>query len=160
MDEPIETKIKDLLLFPRNIIGDNRGAVFHHTRADSPEFTKFGEVYISSVAGRAIKAWKKHLRMTQNLTVPFGEVRFVLYDDREDSPTKGTLEQVTLNQKPFNLLRIPSGIWYGFSGLLDDTTSLIVNCADLTHDASEVIRLELKNSIIPYNWEEGENRKL
>ena len=79
-----------LLTELRQII-DDRGAVLHHFRCDDPEFTKFGESYFSEMVPGAVKAWKRHRQQTQNLTVPIGRVRFAIRDDREDSPTRGTV---------------------------------------------------------------------
>ena len=40
----------------------------------------YGEAYFSWVKMGVIKAWKQHLRMTMNLVVPVGMVRFVFCD--------------------------------------------------------------------------------
>ena len=61
---------------------DERGAVLHHMRSDAPEFSAFGECYFSEMVPNAVKAWKCHQVQTQNLAVPVGRVRFVIYDDR------------------------------------------------------------------------------
>ena len=65
------------------------GNVLHMLRNDAPDFTKFGECYFSEILPGAIKAWKLHHEQTQNLAVPVGRVRLVIYDDREGSSTRG-----------------------------------------------------------------------
>ena len=70
----------------RQII-DEHGAVLHMLRNDAPDFIKFGECYFSEVLPGAIKAWKLHREQTQNLAVPLGEIRLVIYDDRVGSST-------------------------------------------------------------------------
>ncbi|MCK5576668.1 MAG: dTDP-4-dehydrorhamnose 3,5-epimerase, partial [Sphingomonadales bacterium] len=77
---------------PLKVLGDERGAVLRWMRPDTPSFKDFGEAYFSKVAVGAVKAWKRHNRMTLNLTVPVGRVRFVLYDARPESPTKGEVQ--------------------------------------------------------------------
>ena len=57
------------------------GDVLHGIRKTDFGFIKFGEAYFSILEPNAIKAWKKHLRMTLNLIVPVGKVRFVFIDD-------------------------------------------------------------------------------
>ena len=54
----------------------------------SAGYAGFGEAYFSQVDKGAIKAWKRHKKMTLNLLVPVGEIKFVLFDDREASNTQ------------------------------------------------------------------------
>ena len=39
-------------------IGDERGSVMHMMRADSPWFSRFGEIYFSTVKSKVVKAWR------------------------------------------------------------------------------------------------------
>ena len=121
-------------------------------RSDAPEFTTFGECYFSEMIPGAVKAWKRHSEQTQHLAVPIGRVRFVIYDDRELSPTNGSLEVVELGRPDhYNRLRIPKGLWYGFT-CLSDQPALIANCTDEPHDPTDTeLRPEL-DPRIPYHW--------
>ena len=64
---------------------DERGKVMHMLRNDSPLFEKFGEIYFSCTYPNAIKAWHLHNEMTLNYAVIHGQIKFVLYDDRNNS---------------------------------------------------------------------------
>jgi dTDP-4-dehydrorhamnose 3,5-epimerase len=129
--------IDGLTFTPLRVIGDERGAVLHMLRADAPDFTSFGECYFSEIKVGAVKAWKRHSRQTQNLAVPVGRVRFVVYDSRESSPTRGSLNVVELGRPDAYLrLRIPTRVWYGFK-CLGETPALVANCPDLPHDPQE-----------------------
>jgi dTDP-4-dehydrorhamnose 3,5-epimerase len=129
--------IEGLLLVPLRVIADDRGAVLHVLRADAPEFTRFGECYLSEVNPGAIKAWKRHREQTQNLAVPVGRIRVVVYDAREGSRTLGRHQVLELGRPDaYARLRIPPRLWYGFIGL-GTTPALIVNCADVPHAAAE-----------------------
>lgn len=131
------TRISGLIVTPLREIADSRGAVLHMLRADAPEFRAFGECYFSEVKLGAIKAWKRHHRQTQNLAVPVGRVRFVVYDSRESSPTKGLLDMIELGRPDaYVRLCIPPMLWYGFTAIAD-RPSLVVNCADVPHDPAE-----------------------
>lgn len=89
-------------------IPDERGAVLPILRADAPGFSSFGECYFSEIAPGAVKAWKRHSSQTQNLAVPAGRIRMVIYDDREGSATKGRLEILELGRPDRHMrLRIP-----------------------------------------------------
>jgi dTDP-4-dehydrorhamnose 3,5-epimerase len=133
---------------------DELGGVFHMLRADSPLFEGFGEVYFSLVAPRAVKAWKRHQRMVQNFAVPVGAIRLVLFDDRNDSATRGVLQELEVGEDRYVLVRIPPLVWYGFQGL-GPNASLIANCATIPHDPAEVDRLSPEDPAIPYSWSVG-----
>lgn len=147
-----QTSIEGLILVPLKQIADDRGAVLHMIRADSPVFDRFGEVYFSEVNYQVVKGWKRHQCMTQNFAVPTGAIKLVIYDDRDDSPTRGNLEQLIIG-RPDNyvLVRIPWGLWYGFQGL-DEQPSLIANCADMPHDPDESETKPLDDPAIPFTW--------
>ena len=135
----------------RQII-DERGAVLHHMRRDAPEFTTFGECYFSEILPGVVKAWKRHREQTHHLAVPIGRVRFVIYDDRESSPTHDKIQIVELGRpNDYNRLRIPRGLWYGFT-CLNDQPALVANCVDLPHDPADTELRPEDDSRIPYRW--------
>lgn len=133
-------------------IYDDRGAVLHMIRSDAVEFTRFGECYFSEVLPSAIKAWKRHRVQTQNLAVPVGRIRMVIYDDREGSITKGQLQELELGRPNAYLrLQIPPGLWYGFT-CVGDMPALLANCADFPHDPTESDLRPIDDAEIPYSW--------
>lgn len=132
-------------------IVDERGKVMHMLRSDSPLFIQFGEIYFSVVNPGVVKAWKKHLKMTQHFAVPVGKIRLVLYDDRENSPTFRKIEVFENGDGNYCLVKIPPLVWYGFKGI-SSIPSLIANYTDIPHHPNEVERIEPLDSQIPYNW--------
>jgi len=147
-----ETTIEGVVVTGLRQIVDERGAVLHHMRNDAPEFTSFGECYFSEMLPGAVKAWKRHRAQTQNLAVPVGRVRFVVYDGRQSSTTSGTLQVIELGRPDdYNRLRIPHGLWYGFT-CLSDGPALIANCADLPHDPDDAELKSEDDPGIPYRW--------
>lgn len=134
-------------------LADEYGAVLHMLRNDAPDFIKFGECYFSEVLPGAIKAWKLHREQTQNLAVPVGRVRLVIYDDRAGSSTRGSLQVQTLGRPDAYLrVQIPPGLWYGFA-CMGSTPALLANCADLPHDPTESERKSVFDPSIPYDWQ-------
>ena len=133
------------------IIKDDRGSVMRMIRKDSPLFGGCGEIYFSQVNLGAVKAWKKHLRMTQLFAVPSGNIKLVIYDDRESSSTKGQISEIECGEDNYCLVKIPPMLWYGFKGL-SAASALIVNCADIVHDPDEIMRCPPDHSSIPYEW--------
>ena len=147
-----EVPIDGVLVTGLRQIVDERGAVLHHMRNDAPEFTAFGECYFSEMVPGAVKAWKRHRKQTQNLAVPIGRVRFVIYDDRESSPTHGGLQVIELGRPDnYRRLHIPLGLWYGFT-CLSDRSALIANCADLPHDPNDAELRPENDHGIPFRW--------
>ena len=145
--------IDGLIITKLNLISDDRGSVLQMLRSDAIEFVSFGECYFSEVLPGAIKAWKRHRVQTQNLAVPVGQIRLVIYDDRKFSHTQGNLHILELG-RPNNYLRlkIPPGLWYGFS-CIGEVPALIANCVDLPHDPVESEVRPVDNPAIPYKWE-------
>jgi dTDP-4-dehydrorhamnose 3,5-epimerase len=136
--------IEGLALVPLRTIVDERGAVLHMLRTDAPDFRAFGECYFSEVNPGTVKGWKRHRRQTQNLAVPVGRVRFVLYDARVASVTRGVLNEVELGRPDaYARLHIPPMVFYGFI-CISDRPALVANCTDLPHDPDEgeVLALE------------------
>lgn len=152
----IPLAISGVLLQPLAVIPTSGGPVLHMLRADSPFFLPpahgFGEVYFSEIYPDHVKAWKCHTHQVQRLAVPAGSVQFILYDNRDDSLSYGQLLDICLGRPDnYNLLIIPTGIWYGFRAV-SSTNALICNCPDMPHDPDEGLRLPADSSDIPYTW--------
>jgi len=131
---------------------DERGKVMHMLRADSSLFSRFGEIYFSAINPGVVKAWKKHSDMTQHIAVPVGRVRLVIYDDRRDSRTYGSLVNVETGEDMYLLARIPPLVWYGFKNI-SPTSSLIANCTDLPHSPEEVEQIDSFDKRVPFDWD-------
>jgi dTDP-4-dehydrorhamnose 3,5-epimerase len=131
---------------------DERGKVMHMLRSDSSLFSRFGEVYFSVINPGVVKAWKKHSKMTQHIAVPVGRVRLVIYDDRRDSRTYGSLENIETGEDMYLLAQIPPLVWYGFKNM-SPASSLIANCTDLPHSPEEVEQIDSFDKRVPFDWD-------
>jgi dTDP-4-dehydrorhamnose 3,5-epimerase len=120
------------------------GDVMHAMRETDDGYGGFGEAYFSWVDRGAIKAWKQHQRMTMNLVVPFGEVRFVFL---LETPQRSFREE-RIGTPNYTRLTVPPGIWFGFQGMAE--RNLVLNVASIAHDPSESLRRDLDE--IPYDW--------
>jgi len=121
------------------------GDVLHALKSTEDAFQGFGEAYFSFVEPGAIKAWKQHLRMTMNLVVPVGSVRFVFHD----SSTLSFREEI-IGESNYQRLTVPPKIWFGFQGVAT-TPSLLLNLACIPHDPAEVKRKTLAE--VEFNWQ-------
>jgi dTDP-4-dehydrorhamnose 3,5-epimerase len=145
------TEIEGLRVSPLRRIPDERGAVFHMLRDDSPVFERFGEIYFSLVYPGAIKAWHQHREMTLNYAVPVGMIKLVCFDDRPESPTRDNLVEMHIGEQNYCLVTIPPLVWNGFKGE-GTAPALVANCATVHHSPDEIHRLDPFTQAIPYDW--------
>ncbi|MDD4921482.1 MAG: dTDP-4-dehydrorhamnose 3,5-epimerase family protein [Bacteroidales bacterium] len=134
--------MEGIILTPLKQIYHPKGDIFHAMKRSDDGFTNFGEAYFSTVHSGDIKPWKKHLRMTLNLVVPVGEIRFVIYDDRAESATKGQTMSVVIGSGNYQRLTVPPGVWMAFEGLGEEL-NLLLNIADMEHDPNEIERADI-----------------
>ncbi len=143
--------IDGINIVPLRKIPDERGTVYHMLKSDDSHFIQFGEIYFSTIYPNVIKGWHKHIEMTLNYVCIFGRIKLVLYDDRENSKTKGTLMEIFLSPENYCLVVIPPGIWNGFKGM-SSPYAIIANCCTHPHNPSRTERLDPFENEIPYNW--------
>lgn len=147
------TKIADLRLIKLKQIKDDRGAVYHYLKSTDETYKGFGEAYYSKINPDVVKGWKMHNQIHQNFCVPFGVVKIVVFDNREDSKTKGEIDEIILDgDSSYCLLSMPPKLWYSFK-CISEHPSLLANIIDQPHNAIESITLPLINNTIPYEWE-------
>ena len=143
--------INGVKITPLKQIFDERGKVMHMLREDSPPFTRFGEIYFSCTYPGVVKAWHLHKEMTLNYAVIFGEIKFVLFDDRPKSPTRGELQEFFISPENYMLVTVPPLIWNGFKGV-GNQSSIVANCATQPHHEGEMLRRAPDDPSIPYDW--------
>jgi dTDP-4-dehydrorhamnose 3,5-epimerase len=136
--------LNDILITPLARIVTAGGDVMHAMKQSEPGYADFGEAYFSWVAAGAVKAWKRHTRMTMNAIVPVGQVKFVFCLDGADA---FRVEEIGVDR--YARITVPPGIWFGFHGLAAPQ-SLVLNIANIPHDPNEVERLALTE--IQYGW--------
>ena len=144
--------INGVIITPLKQILDERGKVMHMLRGDSANFQGFGEIYFSCVHPGAIKGWHIHKEMVLNYAVPYGNIKFVLYDDRVTSSTRGELQEIFLGVDNYCLVTVPPLVWNGFKGIGQEM-AIVANCSSIPHRADEIDRLDPFDPLIPYSWE-------
>ena len=137
------SEVSQILVTPLKRIPLSGGDVLHGMRCGDPGFVDFGEAYFSIIEAGAVKAWKRHLRMTLNFVVPVGLVKFVFLDEQ-----RGIREEEVGEQR-YVRLTVPPGIWFGFNGLVAPY-SLLMNIADISHDPDEIERKGVAE--IEFDW--------
>lgn len=143
------SNIDGVLLTPQKIIDVPGGDVLHGMKCSDPGYIGFGEAYFSTVELSVVKAWKRHRDMTLNLIVPLGAVRFVIYDDRQNSVTNGKYQEIILTRDNYCRMTVPPMVWVGFQGV-DQNTSMLLNIANIEHSPEEADRKEMNE--IKFDW--------
>jgi dTDP-4-dehydrorhamnose 3,5-epimerase len=143
--------INGVKIIPLKKIMDERGIVMHMLKNTDPHFKKFGEIYFSSIFPNVIKGFHLHKKMTLNYTVIIGNIKLVLYDKREDSPTYKKIQEIFIGEDNYNLVQIPPGIVNGFKAI-GSKKAIVANCATHPHDPDEIIRIDPFDKEIDYDW--------
>jgi len=133
--------IHGVIIKPLKKIADERGIIMHMMKDTDPEFKKFGEIYFSAVYPGVVKGWHSHIKMTLNYAVVKGMIKLVLYDNRENSPTKGELMEIFIGDNNYSLVTIPPMVWNGFKGI-GTQEAIVANCTDISHDPDEIQSLD------------------
>lgn len=129
----VAVNVNQIMITPLKRIQVAGGDVLHGMKCSDPGYDDFGEAYFSMVEVGAIKAWKRHLRMTLNFVVPLGTVFFAFIDE------KGLIRTELAGDERYVRLTVPPGIWFGFKGF-GNKDSMVLNIASVPHDPGEVER--------------------
>ena len=142
--------MEGVTLHPLKHIVVPKGDIYHALKATDEGYAGFGEAYFSQIEHGQAKGWKRHNRMVLNLVVPVGAVKFVIYDDRKESATKGHFFEVVLSpESNYQRLTVAPGLWMAFYGV-GEGLSMLMDIIPEPHDPSEGDRKDL--SEIPYQF--------
>ena len=90
-------------------------------------------------------------KITLNYVVLKGMIKFVLFDEREHSPTKGVIQEIFMGDNNYVRVTVPPGIWSGFK-CIGTEPAMVCNVIDSPHDETEVRRCDPHNDHLPYDW--------
>ena len=137
-----ENKIQGVILEKKRVIDLDDGSILHILDSSEYVFENFGESYFSTIKPGKIKGWKKHREMTINLVVIVGEIKFVIYDDREKSNTKGKFMDFTLSRNNYERLTLRPGLWFAFQ-CMSKQEAILLNIANIKHADNEIDRKQI-----------------
>lgn len=142
-------KVKKLRAIP-----DERGRLMEILRSDDELFSKFGQVYMTTVYPGIVKAWHLHKIQTDNVAALKGMIKLVLYDSRENSSTKGEVNEFFIGEHNPSLVQIPKGVYHGWK-CIGESEAIVVNCPTEVYNYEEPdeYRLPHNTDQIPYDWE-------
>ena len=105
-----------------------------------------------SLAG-VVKAWHLHKIQADNMAVVRGMMKIVLYDGRDDSPTKGEVNEFFAGEHNPVLIHIPKGVMHGFK-CVSEYQAIVVNAPTEVYNYKEPdeYRVHPHENDIPYDW--------
>lgn len=112
---------------------DDHGYLYEILRADWPEFENFGQAYLTVTYPGVIKGWHYHDLQSDHFCVIKGMAKIVLYDDREGSPTRYELMEVTVGEFRQKLVVFPPKILHGVIAL-NGEPAWIINFPDVVYN--------------------------
>ncbi|HEX7393168.1 MAG TPA: dTDP-4-dehydrorhamnose 3,5-epimerase family protein [Thermoplasmata archaeon] len=146
--------IEGVVVKPLRRIVDDRGWLMEIFRSDWPEFQKFGQTYLTTCKPGVVKGWHFHKLQSDHFVPVKGNALVALYDAREDSKTKGVLQEVEVysGQEP-KFIKIPPVVYHGFTPL-DDNEIWVVNTPTelYNYKQPDEYRLDWNDGSIGYSW--------
>lgn len=117
-------RVRDLKKLP-----DDRGFFVELLRKDWKELSE-GDVFVQSNMSMSypgiIRAWHRHARgQVDYFIVLRGALKVGIYDDRENSETRGQLDEVVLSSEKLQILRVPGYYWHGSKTVSSERSLLL-----------------------------------
>jgi|TARA_B100000073_G_C23706777_1_gene562615 dTDP-4-dehydrorhamnose 3,5-epimerase len=135
--------IDGLIITDLHKFSNENGSVYHGMRKTDPGYNGFEEIYFSYIKPGSLKAWKMHKKMTLNLVVPVGDVRFnfIEVDNKRNINER---YEIIIGTSNYSRITVPPGIIFGFKGL-SDSINIVTNISNLIHDDNECENIDKKS---------------
>lgn len=150
----VAERIEGVVVKRLTTLPDHRGTVCEIYRPEwgiHPDPLVF--VYQITIRPGRIKGWQMHKKQDDRLFISSGTVQVVLYDDREDSPTQGEVNELFFGEENRALFVIPAGVYHAIRNV-DVKDAVLVNVPTRPYDYEDPdkYRLPLENDLIPHVW--------
>jgi len=134
-------------------IPDERGWLMELMRSDWEIFERFGQVYLTTLYPRVVKAWHYHKTQTDNMICIKGMTKLVLFDSRKSSPTFEQLSEIFFGDENPLLVKIPPLVCHGLKSI-GEVTSYVINVptAPYNYNKPDEYRLPPDTKSITYDW--------
>jgi dTDP-4-dehydrorhamnose 3,5-epimerase len=141
-------RVKQLRTIP-----DERGRLMEILRSDDELYRAFGQVYMTTAYPGVVKGWHYHKVQTDNMAVVHGTMKIVLFDSREDSPTRGQVNEFFVGIHNPLLIQIPPFVFHGFK-CVSQHEAIVINVPTATYNYEDPdeYRVHPHDNDIPYSW--------
>ena len=92
-----------------------------YVSSDKDWFVGYGDLLLMTLNRGAVRPFHYHKHGTDTMAAISGSARVVLYDMREESPTKGQIQEIVLEAKggDVTFLQVPPLVAHAFQGASD-----------------------------------------
>jgi dTDP-4-dehydrorhamnose 3,5-epimerase len=112
-------------------------------------------VYQFTIRPGKAKGWHVHRLHDDRIFISRGELKVVLYDDRDGSPTQGMINEIYRSEVRRSLMVIPRGVFHAHVNIGATEAHLIsMPTREYDHSTPDVYRLPLDTEAIPYRFED------
>ena len=134
-------------------IPDERGWLMEILRRDETDLLPvFGQVYVSATYPGVVKGWHYHKKQVDNFACVAGMVKLVLIDTREDSATRGMINEFFIGAQNPTLVQVPSLVYHGWK-CISAEPSLVINVPSEPYDRDHPDEYRLSpHGTLPYDW--------
>lgn len=110
-------------------------------------------VYSYTLRPNRVKGWGMHLLHEDRYFVLSGEMKIVMFDGRENSPTRGQVSSIVLSSYQRRIFNIPQGIWHA-NWNIGSTDVIVVNFPTIPYEHAnpDKYRLPLNCDEIPFKF--------
>lgn len=145
--------IQGLKIKKLKYIADERGRLMEILRHDDKIFKKFGQLYITTNYPGVVKAWHYHKKQVDNICCVKGKIQIALYDSRNNSKTKGQVNEFIIGEDNPMLISIPSRIHHGWK-CVSKVESIVISLPTkaYNYENPDEYRLPPDTKEIPYKW--------
>jgi dTDP-4-dehydrorhamnose 3,5-epimerase len=145
--------IKDVFLKKLDLNFDDRGFLTEVLKETDHFFKPIKQTtYTESYPG-VIKAFHWHKKQWDYWLIVKGMAQVVLYDLRDDSPTKGETNVFYLGEKNLTLLVIPPGVAHGYRVLGNQPVGLFYHTTEpCNKEEPDEERIPFDDPLINFDW--------
>ncbi|MEM7143549.1 MAG: dTDP-4-dehydrorhamnose 3,5-epimerase [Verrucomicrobiota bacterium] len=102
-----------------------------------------------------VKGWALHDVMEDRFALLSGKAEFVFFDDRDGSPTKGSISKIIISENDRQVIRVPTGLWHAVHNIgPNDVVIINFPTQPYQYEDPDKYRLPLNTDLIPYKFEE------
>ena len=134
---------------------DERGRLMEMIRSDDTDLQniKFGQVYMTTAFPGVTKAWHYHKKQTDHFVCVRGQMKVVLFDSRENSPTRSIVNEFIIGDHAPLLIEIPALVYHGFK-CVSEHEAVVINYTTECYDYKnpDEYRIDPHSKEIPYDW--------
>jgi dTDP-4-dehydrorhamnose 3,5-epimerase len=132
---------------------DDRGYLVEVLKEGTPLYRQVKQTTFTEAYPGTIKAFHWHKKQTDIWFFCRGMAQVVLYDLREESPTRGETQVVILGEKSPKLLSIPPGVAHGYRVLGNETACLFYHTTEAYDPKNpDEERVPWDDSGIGFDW--------